>query len=591
MPGFVAICTSRKETSRQGVDQALASTIFSSKTSSQKLHDDAQLVIHKSFFDFMEIPKPSVTLSGVSAWIDGEIFNDHNFVERDSDFLSTLISNYERGTLSQYLAKVDGVFIVVLYDSVKEILLVITDRFGLKPSYISQQNGALMLAADLKCFTYLKHFSMKFRKELIDCFIQLEHLIGSVTWFEGVDLLKPASIYQYDIKNDRLSSAAYWTWGAIQYNSNISLDDAADQMAVLLERAIQSRSKTTSPKVQLGVSLSGGLDSRAIMASIHGKRPRAYTFGLPDSEDVIVAKLVSAKANVEHHYYDIRTDHWLERRFPSVWRTDGMENMYHFHFSHIIERIADVIDVNVNGFLGDAVFGGSYLGKKRKRFLDTRVTPEIARYYYGAHAQYADANDPYFDIQKTDPYLVYNRGRRFVNMGTEDNAKYIPQRLPFFENTIIEFAYSLPDAYRANSFVYSKALVRAYGDYFTTIRNASSGVPLSNDNVLKYTLIKKFNKVRDMVRYKLGMPVSYTDVYNWIKAPASSKVILSLLDPKHALYSQFTETNFVDKYVLPHLNRRMNYSKQIMGAITLEIWLQEIMLGKYKTSGLIEKSL
>ena len=150
----------------------------------------------------------------------------------------------------------------------------------------------------------------------------------------------------------------------------------------------------------------------------------------------------------------------------------------------------------------------------------------------------------------------------------------------------MEFAYSLPDTYRVNSTVYSKALVRAYGDYFTTIRNASSGVPLSEGKILRHEMIKKFNKYRDMVRYKLGMPVSYTDVYNWIKEPAASKAIVSLLDPKTALYRQFTDVDFVEKYVMPHLHRRMNYSKQVMGAVTLEIWLQEIMLGRYRTSGL-----
>lgn len=581
MAGFVGICGNRTALStEEEVMRALGATVYSAKTISALLYRDDRVMLGKSFFDFMEMPRTSTSQEDLHVWIDGEVFNESELSKgQDIPFVDLVRRHYKEGTLDSLLKKTDGVFVAILYDAQKGTLQIITDRFGLKPFYLYQRNGQLIFAAELKCFLLFKDFNLVIRKDIIDCFIKLEHLLGTATWFEGVEFLRPASVYTYRTGTDDLSVRLYWNWGMIRENRTVSFDQAADEMASLLDTAIQSRSKSSA---RVGISLSGGLDSRAILASVYKKKPVTYTFGLEDSLDVKIARQVARKAGVKHLYFDIRTDHWLERRFRSVWRTDGMENMYHFHFSHIIEQIAESIDVNLNGFLGDAVLGGSYLSKKRRNFLNTRISPEIARFYYGEHAVLCDPSDPYFDLDKIDPYLIYNRGRRFINMGTEDNAKNIPQRLPFFENKLMEFAYSFGDEYRYKSKVYNSALIRKYGQFYTTIPNALTGVPLAEDPSLKQHLIKNFNRYVEMFRYKLGIPTSYTDVYNWIKQPDTAALIMKILDPQKALYSQFSNINYIEQYVHPHLNRRMNFSKQIMGALTLEIWLQQVLCGKYR---------
>jgi asparagine synthetase B (glutamine-hydrolysing) len=582
MAGFVGSCGRNKEgATDQEIMRAVGATVYSAKTTSVFLYRDHRLALARSFFDFMEMPKVSSSREDLLVWIDGEVFNETALNKNQGiPFVDLVHRHYKEGTLDALLKDTDGVFVIILYDVQTGTLHLITDRFGLKPFYLYQRNGQLIFAAELKCFPLLKNFNLVIRKDLIDCFIKLEHLLGTATWFEGVEFLRPASVYTYRIDIDDLSVRQYWNWGMIRENRSVSIEQAADEMGSLLDSAIQSRSNSNA---RVGISLSGGLDSRAILASVYRRKPVTYTFGLEDSRDVKIARQVSRKAGVKHLYFDIRTDHWLEHRFRSVWRTDGMENMYHFHFSHIIERVAESIDVNLNGFLGDAVLGGSYLGKKKRIFLNTRISPEIARYYYGEHAALCDPSDPYFDLDKIDPYLIYNRGRRFINMGTEDNAKTIPQRLPFFENKLIEFAYSLDDKHRLKSKVYNRALLRKYGEFYTTIPNAATGVPLAEAPSLKQQAISNFNHYVDKFRYKLGIPTSYTDVYNWIKNPDTAALIMKILDPKKALYSQFRNINYIEQYVLPHLNRRINFSKQIMGALTFEIWLQQVLAGKYRS--------
>ena len=73
-----------------------------------------------------------------------------------------------------------------------------------------------------------------------------------------------------------------------------------------------------------------------------------------------------------------------------MWKTDGMLNMYHMHYPHIMHEIEQLIDINLSGFSGDLVLGGSYLEKIykiffTKKFLNKRINADIAKLYYGKH--------------------------------------------------------------------------------------------------------------------------------------------------------------------------------------------------------------
>jgi hypothetical protein len=83
------------------------------------------------------------------------------------------------------------------------------------------------------------------------------------------------------------------------------------------------------------------------------------------------------------------------------------------------------------------------------------------------------------------------------------------------------------------------------------------------------------------VRYKLGLQTSYVNVHNWIKEPATAEFLKQTLDPRSALYPNFTDRNFLQEFLLPHLQGKNNFSKHVMGALTLEIWLQQVLNKKF----------
>lgn len=579
MAGFVGICAEKLTDSKETVKAAAKETVYSGITAVKEIHSDHSLILAKSLVSFIELPRMEAEQNDVRVWIDGEIYNQNELAKKAGEvFAETLLNSYLQNNLDELLRRVDGIFIALIYDQRQQQLNVVTDRYGLKTFYLYARNNCLILAPELKCFPHFSVFRQQIRTDVVDSFIQLEHLMGTATWFEGVEVTVPSTVYTYSWKNSSLTKKRYWSWSMIK-RSSISLEAAAEEMGSLLDAAVKSRN---FGNYRVGLGLSGGFDSRAMLAAIRKDKPVTYTFGIENSPDVEIAKQVAAVAGVKNIHFDMHVDQWIEKRFSGIWKTDGMLNMYHMHYSHLMNEIPKIMDVNLSGFLGDGVLGSTYLSKKGKTFLNKRIDEQIARHYYGEHYVFSDPADSFFDLNKIDIYLFYNRGRRLTGLGMEEANKTIHQRPPFMDIRLMDFSYSLPDEYRENSRAYHRALILKYPEFYRNIPHATSGVPINLDPTIFYKMRKSYHRWKWVAKFKLGIPVSFTDVYNWVKEPQTADFIHRLLNPKTALYPNYTKINFPEAFLEPHLRGKGNFAKKIMGAVTMEIWLQQIINKKYR---------
>lgn len=577
MPGIVGISSHSDEMISGEVSQALALMDYSAKSESSICLDERNVVAGMSNFSFLKLLS-STDFNETSAYVHGEVYDQSGLSD---SFADQLLSHYNSKSLDKFVAKVDGYYNAILYDRRAGMLLLITDRYGLRPLYIRHKLGSLIFASELKCFQAFSRFTLQIRRDVVDSFLALEHFLGDHTWFADVRVAEPSTIYTYDIRADRLTSMRYWSWSNVRQSTSIKIDDASEEVGRLFNEAIKKR---TNAQALVGISLSGGLDSRAILASMAEEKPLTFTFGIENSDDVKIAKQVAAVAGVKNVFFNLDTEDWLTARFGGVWKTDGMFNMYHMHYSQHMMHIPSIVELNMSGFLGDAVIGGSYLERNKQYFLNRRIDSTIARKYYGNFFEMSEPDQPYFDLEKIDPYLFYNRGRRMIGLGLEEAHKTIGQRLPFMDAALMDFAYSLPDELRKDSRMYNQMLLKNYPKFFTGIPWQKTGVPIE----IKQSVLNRWRAGihfwKNAVRYKLNQPVSFTNVSAWLRRPNTSAVVGTMLDPKNAIYPQFTTRNLYKEYYLPHLNGDQKKMKGLMGALTLEIWLQQILNKKFLPS-------
>lgn len=513
----------------------------------------------------------------LAIWIEGECYNLNEmrdyFDFKQNSFQEGLADAYRRDLLDAYLNKVDGYFCVVIYDQIKNKVLLISDRYGMRMLYFYFKAGRFAWGSEVKALLALDFVGKDINKHSINCFLDLGYLLGEHTWLEDIKLINPASIVEFDIWSGKLSQHHYWKWSEIQ-QQEISFEEAAEQIGHLLVEAVKLRFK---PDENVGISLSGGLDSRALFAVVNEIDPDytgyAFTYGLNDSMDVEIAKQVIAKSNWRHEVFEFTDDNWFEPRIDRVWYTDGMKNIKHMHGCEFLKEIKQNMSINLDGYAGDVVLGGGFFSKE---LLNKRIDSEVANIFYRNHSHLVDVYSSFYDTPHIEPAVYMNRVRRFTNMGSVNYLSMLDQRKPFFDNKLIEFVFSIDDSYRIGNKLYAEVLLNNMPEFFKIIPWQKTGKTIDK----KITMFDKILRRASRASAKFGLfkaNTNFTNYQHWIKNPCIVEKLTDLLTPHGSVYSDYIGEDLNAKFLQPHLmNQSIDASEQVLAAATMEIYLRRV---------------
>ncbi|MCG9553875.1 asparagine synthetase B family protein [Vibrio sp. Isolate32] len=433
----------------------------------------------------------NIRLRAVSHNVGYKIYEDENFsficfgdiYTPDVDrFIEGFISSYTKRSMKNYLRDTNGVFSIYFYDKKLSKLIVISDRYGLKSTYMETDNKKVKsFSNDLNTIVFREDVQHSVCNESISTFLSLGHLLENRTMFEGISRVSPATIHYVDLKDGTHSSQVYWKWSNIKKRSDISFDEAVDTLYVLFKESIGNCLKSMTND-RLAVCLSGGLDSRVLLAEAVKQfdgEIQTFTFGKEGCLDFELAKKVADIAGVKSNFFTVDESNWFDQRVEGVLTTGGMFNITHMHALVALEEMSAFSNYMLNGYLGDAVLGGSYL---LREYLDTKNNFSAAQQKYGTNARFIDLENDYYDFETTDPSMVIsNRGNRFTSGGTDLISDKLHNLKPFMDSRLLDFVYSLPDAFRFKSRLYNAMLLKYYPDYFKDIPWQNTGKVISVD--------------------------------------------------------------------------------------------------------------
>lgn len=172
----------------------------------------------------------------------------------------------------------DGMFAFALYDIETEELFCARDRFGEKPFYYTIQDEVFYFASEIKAFWSIG-LKKTINKSLMYLFLA-EDLVENPTnpkesFYEGIYQLEPASYFYLRKNSLKLAMKKFWEISISEEKNKLSFDEAVAQFKELFNKAVASR---TIADVTVGCSLSGGLDSSSIVASIAQTNKSIPTF-------------------------------------------------------------------------------------------------------------------------------------------------------------------------------------------------------------------------------------------------------------------------------------------------------------------------
>lgn len=212
------------------------------------------------------------------------------------------------------LQRFDGMFALALWDEERGELFAARDRFGEKPLFYHYRDRELLFASEMKAL-----WAMGVRKEvnrrLLYNFLTIGYTANpfdpAETFYEGMHKLPPASFMVYAPARQELVIEKYWQVYT-EVNTHITEREAVEQFTHLLAASVTRRLRSDVP---IGTSLSGGLDSSALVAfcdkvAAEHYTHKCFTASFPgfERDELSYAATVARRYNLEHHVVEISTE-------------------------------------------------------------------------------------------------------------------------------------------------------------------------------------------------------------------------------------------------------------------------------------------
>lgn len=251
--------------------------------------------------------------------------------------------------------KLNGCFIIAIYDLFERKLLLVNDRFSSRNLFYYFSTDGLIFGTQLSSVLTHSHVPRDLRKDAIFEFFTFQRVLGTKTYYKNVNVLESANILTYCDGN--FSSSPYWQM-RFRYNSKKikhPYNYYTTKLAVVLKNSV--RRKTSMPH-QYGVLLSGGLDSRMVVAALE-KEVTAFTFGDFINNEIRIAKRIAETKKNKHVFLKRKMNHYVNLLDDAVKIGDGMYRFTHAHSIGFFNGILKETDILLNGYLSDTLFKGA----------------------------------------------------------------------------------------------------------------------------------------------------------------------------------------------------------------------------------------
>jgi asparagine synthase (glutamine-hydrolysing) len=180
----------------------------------------------------------------------------------------------------------DGMFSFAIWDEKEQTLFAARDRFGEKPFYYYKDDAHFIFASEMKALWAVGVPKNADDKMLLN-YLTIGHLQNSAdkaqTFFEDILSLPAAHYLQLSKATGKMFIRRYWDIDK-QAKITISESDAIEKFTSLLTSSVKKRLRSD---VDLGTSLSGGLDSSSILSLINylkGDNTKSFSAVFPGFE-------------------------------------------------------------------------------------------------------------------------------------------------------------------------------------------------------------------------------------------------------------------------------------------------------------------
>jgi len=296
---------------------------------------------------------------GILVGLNGEIFNLDSLLHSAGLAIQNVLNPadkilhlYKSSGNLDFIKQLYGAFSISLWDGRTKQLHLISDRYGLRPLYYYRDGETLLFSSEIRAIHAAAELPMRKNEHGLADFLLLGMPTGTRTLWKNVELIPPASVVT--LSGKETETRKYWDMNFRK--SFFSPYDLSSGMHAFKTVFSEVMSEMISDPIQYEIPLSGGLDSRCLMAYTEGNHAfRTYTLGSEGSRDLEIGQEIARMKNIPNTPMVVSSSDFINWIPRSVYLTEGMYNPIHSPILHLMQSIpsdARIILDGTNSFDG-----------------------------------------------------------------------------------------------------------------------------------------------------------------------------------------------------------------------------------------------
>ncbi len=264
---------------------------------------------------------------GITLVYNGEVYNyreiQKELIARGYTFFSSSDTEVVLAAYIEWgkdcLKKFRGMFAFAVWDEREETLFVCRDRFGVKPLYYLQTGNTFYFASELKALRSVPEFHKEIDRNAVSYYFSYGYIPAPFSIFSCIKKVEPGHFMR--VKNGLIVEHAAWWRPERDVPSVFESENETKILDGLEDVLRESFEYRMVADVDVGVFLSGGIDSSLVAALLQSSSRRLKTFTLGFSEtaynEAPAAKAIAEHLGTDHHEY-YTSAHEVQRLLPDV---------------------------------------------------------------------------------------------------------------------------------------------------------------------------------------------------------------------------------------------------------------------------------
>lgn len=286
--------------------------------------------------------------------------NDGKSIYENKDYIIVLDGNVDIKKVSSLykkykynmVNKINGFFLLSIYDKKNQELFIARDPWGSKSLYYYLDKNSFVYSSDIKPILNSSLYEKVFNENILASYLCFNSVGTNETFFKGIFKLSAGNYIIY--KKNKVKIKNYFDFRF--KNSNDSMEKTVDNIEKAVKLSVKNNSKKLS---NLGSFLSSGVDSSYLVALLRPKHTFTIGYKNKNYNEVNYAKDLADKLGIINHARIIDKDEYINE-LPKVVKnlSEPLANPSLVPIYLLTKEASNYCDSIFSGEGADELFGG-----------------------------------------------------------------------------------------------------------------------------------------------------------------------------------------------------------------------------------------